>query len=108
MFSEERVTELAIRWYFLALLSKKETPERSAPIFSKAHAYIHVLGLPTDIGCGKKSEDGLKKYAKQLLDEWVSLNTDSELSCDLPSTKEWLSVNEWLTENVMIDFENHI
>jgi hypothetical protein len=98
MLSEQRVRELAIRWYFLALSSRADGVEKTAPIFSKAHAFIKVLGLPCDIGCGRKSEDGLKKYAKILLEKWIAFSANDDT----------VSVNEWLSANVNIDFENHI
>jgi hypothetical protein len=98
MLSEQRVLELSIRWYFLALNCQKEDADKAPTIFSKAHAFIHVLGYPSDIGCGKKSNDGLKTYAKNLLKEWlVALGNDNSLH-----------INEWLSVNVKTDFENHI
>jgi len=98
MLSEERVRELAIRWYFLAILGQKESAIKAAPVFSKAHAFIAVLGLPSSISCGQKSEDGLKQYANILLNKWLEV----EQKDDSPS------VNEWLSDNVCIDFENQI
>ena len=102
MLSENRVRELAIRWYFLAILAKRETEKRSAPIFSKAHSFIRVLDFPSSLSRGKKSEEGLKKYAEYLLNKWLEFDADSK------SEDDSLSVNEWLGKNVNIDFENHI
>ncbi len=98
MITEQRVRELAIRWYFLALLTKHNTPGKAPTVFAKAHAFILVLGLPSDISCGKKSEDGLKQYAQQLLGYWLkAFESDSTLS-----------VQQWLNDNVKLDFEQQI
>jgi hypothetical protein len=98
MLSEQRIRELAIRWYFIALNGQHDNHEQAHVVFSKANAFIHVLDYPSDINCSKKSTDGLKAYAKSLFDKWlVDLESD-------PS----LVINLWLTNNVKIDFENHI
>jgi hypothetical protein len=98
MLSEKRIRELSIRWYFLALVAQKESAEKAAPIFSKAHAFIYVLNLPSDISCGKKSEDGLKLYAEKLLAQWLIAFTNDDS----------LHYSNWLTKNIALDFENHI
>lgn len=98
MLSENRVKELAITWYFLAKNAQHESAEKAAPIFAKAHAFIHVLDLPSDISCGKKSEDGLKRYVENLHNAWLE-----EYSKNVE-----LVINEWLHLNIKPDFENHI
>jgi hypothetical protein len=99
MLSEIRVRELAVRWYFIALhCEATHDSGKAAPVFSKAHAFIMVLDLPSSISCGKLSDDGLKKYVKVLLEKWQIDSVGDET----------LSVGSWLTENVHIDFENHI
>jgi hypothetical protein len=98
MLSESRVRELAIRWYFLALLAQKESAKKAAPIFSKAHAFIYVLEFPSDISCGKKSEDGLKLYAEKLLEAWLYESTGDAA----------LIVNDWLGTHASVNFEEHI
>ncbi len=99
MISESRVRKLAITWYVLALHNKKlHGAERAAPLFAKAHAFIHVLGLPCDISCGKKSEDGLKRYAENLHTAW-----DEAYSRDPEQ-----GINHWIDRNVKADFEAHI
>jgi hypothetical protein len=98
MLSEKRIIELSIRWYFLALLAKTESIEKAAGIFSKAHAFIHVLGLPASIQCGKKSEEGIKLYAQGLLTKF-STETKGNTSPD---------IGEWLSNNVNVEFEQFI
>lgn len=100
MISEVRVRELAIRWYFLALYNEvvDDDQEKAACAFAAADAFIMVLDFPSAISCGKMSDDGLKKYAQALLEKWqVDSVSDGTLS-----------VGGWLTENVCVDFENHI
>lgn len=100
MLSEHRVRELGIRWYFLALHCRylDDDTGKAAPVFAKAHAYIAVLGFPSSISCGKKSEDGLKKYVEILLEKWKVESVSNE----------GLVVGEWLSKNVSIYFEDHI
>ncbi len=94
MLSESKVRELAIRWYFLALKAQHENSKSAPQLFSKAHAFIHVLDLPADIQCGKKSQDGLKTYCKALLAQWGTAPDDNIVA--------------WLNSNVKLDFESHI
>lgn len=98
MISENRARELAIRWYIIALNAERKDKDKAPPAFAKAHAFIHVLDLPSDISCGKKSEDGLKRYAKNVHSAWMNIANEDPDAC----------ITEWMDSNVKTDFENHI
>jgi hypothetical protein len=100
MKSEIRVRELAIRWYFLALYNEvvDGDQEKAACAFAAADAFIMVLDFPSAICSGKRSDEGLREYAKLLFKMWQLVSEDDKT----------LNVGNWLHKNVNVDFEHYI
>ncbi|MBD80210.1 MAG: hypothetical protein CL840_14950 [Crocinitomicaceae bacterium] len=98
MLSENEVTKRAITWHILALNAEVHSPNSAPAVHSKANAYIAVLDLPHSLQCGKRSVDGLRKYAKERFDAMSESRGDDE----------HFNVNAWIKKNTTIDFESHI
>jgi hypothetical protein len=96
MLTETDVRLRAIRWRFIGLVAKNDDAQEAHIPFAKSNAYMDVLNLPWDIQCGKASRDGLNQYCESMVSKWTKVASGA------------LSINEWMTENLASDFENHI
>ena len=98
MLSENEVTKRAITWLILALNAEQQGQSAAPGIHGKANAYIAVLNLPHSIQCGKRSVEGIQKYAKERFDAMSEARGDDE----------HFNLNAWIKKNTTIDFESHI
>jgi hypothetical protein len=96
MLTESEVRLRAVRWRFIALVVKHDNAENANAPFSKSNAYMDVLNIPWSTQGGKLSRDGLNKYCESMLPKWLDVASGAH------------SVNEWMNENLVADFENHI
>ena len=87
MLNEKEVLTRAVRWYVLALLAEEEKHPQCGSVFSKAHAYIAVLGWKYHASSGRdiQTRDAIKNYAYGLvtlynlqkdhsIGKWMDLN----------------------------------